>query len=117
LATPSIGVIVLNQIVGPPMLKWAFNRVGEAHTRAETPEFDGIRDAVIFGVEGQSLALARQLEGHDWNVLLVTRQEQVFANGNNGSRPIHYLPDISEASLRSIDMEKADSVVLMLSAE
>ena len=35
LATLSIGVIVLSQIVGPPILKWAITRVGESHTRAD----------------------------------------------------------------------------------
>ena len=54
LATLSIGVIVLNQIVGPPLLKWAINRVGEAHTRAETPEFDGSRDVCDFWL-GESI--------------------------------------------------------------
>ena len=118
LATLSIGVIVLNQIVGPPMLKWAINRVGESHTRADTPVFDGIRDAIIFGVEGQSLALARQLEGHDWNVRLVTCDENVIANAGNGSsRQIDYLSEVTVKSLQSIEMEKADSVVLMLSEE
>ncbi|MFQ5453396.1 MAG: cation:proton antiporter, partial [Candidatus Zixiibacteriota bacterium] len=67
-ATIIISVIVLNQIVGPPFFKWAINRVGEAHTRAETPEFDGVRNAIIFGLEGQSLALARQLSSHGWQV-------------------------------------------------
>ena len=49
LATLSIGVVVVNQLIGPPMLKWAINRVGESHTQADSPEFDGERDVVIFG--------------------------------------------------------------------
>lgn len=117
LATLSIGVIVLNQIVGPPMLKWAINRVGEAHTRAQTPEFDGIRDVLIFGVEGQSLALARQLENHEWNVVLVARQQEVLEQATDGSPRITLLPEITGDALRSLEMSRADSVVLMLSDE
>ncbi len=117
LATLSIGVIVLNQIVGPPLLKWAINRVGEAHTHAESPEFDGVRDVIIIGVEGQSLALARQLVSHDWTVKLVARKQEVLANVTDGSPRIELLPEISEAALRSLNTDRAESVVLMLSDE
>ena len=117
LATLSIGVIVINQIVGPPLLKWAINRVGESHTRASSPEFDGVRDVIIFGVEGQSLALARQLKNHQWNVLLVACKREVIENTSNDSPHIELLPDFSGQSLESLDMRRADSVVLMLSDE
>ncbi len=118
LATLSIGVIVLNQIVGPPLLKWAINRVGESHTRADSAEFDGVRDVIIFGVEGQSLALARQLENHQWNnVKLVARNREVLANMTDDSPRIELLPEISTAALRKLDMDHADGVVLMLSDE
>ena len=115
LATLSIGVIVLNQIVGPPILKWAINQIGEAYTRAESAEFDGVRDAIIFGVEGQSLALARTLENHNWNVLLVDHEQAVLANPATGSRQIRLLTEVSSDALRGLSMSGADSVVLMLS--
>ena len=37
-ATMIIAVIVLSQLVGPPLFKWAINHVGEAHARHETPD-------------------------------------------------------------------------------
>ncbi len=117
LATLSIGVIVVNQIIGPPILKWAINRVGESHTRADSPEFDGRRDAIIFGVEGQSLALALQLEKHDWNVQLVTNKREVLSQATNGSPPVELLPEISVEALRDLNMSAADGVVLMFSDE
>ena len=117
LATLSIGVIVVNQIVGPPILKWAISRVGESHTRAESPEFDGIRDAIIFGVEGQSLTLGRQLESHEWNVKLVTLNEEVLTNLTNGPPQVEFLPEITSTALRNLSMNRADGVVLMLSDE
>ena len=70
-ATVIIAVIVVNQIVGPPFFKWVINRVGEAHLRAAPAAFDGVRDALIFGLKAQSVTLARQLQKHDWQVKLV----------------------------------------------
>ena len=40
-----VAVIVLNQFVGPPLFKWSIQLVGEARTKANTPHFDGVRDA------------------------------------------------------------------------
>ena len=117
LATLSIGVIVLNQIIGPPLLKWAINQVGESHTRAEGPEFDGVRDAIIFGVEGQSLALARQLKSHQWNVLLIASNQEAIANMNGDSPRIEFVPEITGEALRKLNTGRAESVVLMLSDE
>jgi Trk K+ transport system NAD-binding subunit/Kef-type K+ transport system membrane component KefB len=117
LAALSIGVIVLNQLVGPPLLKWVINRVGEAHTRADSPEFDGVRDAIIFGVEGQSLALARQLESHHWNVLMVACKEEILANSRRNSRRIRLVPEITVEALRNLNMGSAEGAVLMLSDE
>ncbi len=117
LATLSIGVIVLNQIVGPPLLKWAINRVGESYTRAESAKFDGSRDVIIFGVESQSLTLARQLESQDWQVTLVARRQEVVANGSAESPPMELLPGINATALRSLNLERVESVVLMLSDE
>ncbi|KAA3658176.1 MAG: potassium transporter TrkA [Chloroflexi bacterium] len=115
LATLCIGVIVLNQIVGPPILKWAINKVGESHTKADGPEFDGVRDVIIFGVEGQTLALARQLENHRWNVLMVDRKPEVLANVNGYSPKIEIVPDITKDALDCLKTGCAESVVLMLS--
>lgn len=115
LATLCIGIIVLNQIVGPPALKWVINRVGESHTRSESPEFGGVRDVIIFGVECQSLALARQLEGHEWNVMLVARNQEALEIMTDESPSIELLPEISVETLRNLNTGSADSVVLMLS--
>ncbi len=117
LATLSIGVIVLNQIVGPPLLKWSINKVGESHTRAEGPEFDGVRDVIIFGVEGQSLALARQLSHYQWNVLMVARKQEALANLDGDSLRMELIPEISGDALHNLNMAHAESVVLMLSDE
>ncbi|HHB52322.1 MAG TPA: potassium transporter TrkA, partial [Saprospiraceae bacterium] len=56
-----IAVIVLSQVVGPPLFKYAISKVGEAHLKAPDHEFDGIKDLLIFGYENQSLAIAQNL--------------------------------------------------------
>lgn len=117
LATLSIGVIVLNQIVGPPLLKWAIKRVGEAHTRAESPEFDGRHDVIIFGWETQSLALARQLANHQWHATLVTRRAETLVNRTEDSPHSEILHEISLDALQNLQLNRADSIVLMLSDE
>lgn len=63
LATVVISVIVLNQIVEPPFFKLAIRRVGESHLPRGVAG-DRVA-AVILGIAGQSIALARQLRAHN----------------------------------------------------
>lgn len=74
LATMVISVIVLNQVVGPPLFKWVLHAVGESRVRAGRRDLRGTPLAMIFGLEGQTLALARQLDHHGWQVKVVTRK-------------------------------------------
>ena len=117
LATLSIGVIVVNQVVGPPLLKWAITRVGEARLAGDNLEMDGTRDVVIFGVEGQSLALARQLQNQQWNVILVACKQDVMEYQGDESAQFELLPDVSLEDLQRLRLGRAESVVLMLSDE
>ncbi|MCB8921261.1 MAG: cation:proton antiporter [Ardenticatenaceae bacterium] len=114
-ATIIISVIILNQIIGPPLFKWVVNYVGEARTRATASEFDGVRDVIIFGVEGQALALARQLSTHNWQVRVACMQEgfeELVANDD-----MVFACHMTEESLRRLGMEKVDAIVCMLSDE
>ena len=106
LASLSIGVVVLNQLIGPPLLKWVIHHVGESHTRADSPDFDGIRDVIIFGVES-----------HKWNVVLTDRNQQVIEQMKDEPINIVRLPEISESALQDLNLSAADSILLMLSDE
>lgn len=115
-ATVIIGVIVLNQIVGPPLFKWAIVRVGEDHTKKNTPEFDGIRDAIIFGLRSQSLALARQLTRNGWKVKLVTLRKDIseYKSGDLNIVQINALtPDV----MQQLDTKHAEAIVTMMNDE
>ena len=111
-----ISVVVLNEISGPLFFKWVINRVGEAHTRAKAAEFDGVRDAVIFGLEAQSLALARQLIAHKWQVTIAAHRDEIAkANVMDTTIPIRAMEEISVQALRELKMEKAEALVGMWS--
>ncbi len=110
-----IAMIVINQLVGPPLFKWTLNFAKESHLRAKTNLEQSSRDAVIFGVESQSLALATQLEKHNWKARIVCmdnydindvkKHEIISLNTEE--------PNIDD--LKTLELEKVEAVILMLS--
>ncbi len=116
-ATIAIAVIVINQIIGPPFHKIATRRVGEAHEKADSQEFDGVRDAIIFGLEDQSLALARELLAHDWKVKIAHLPQEIMPNGNQPDLEITPIDKLTAEELERLDITKADTVVTMLTDE
>ena len=117
-ATIIISVIVVNQIVGPPFFKWALHLVGEAHTRAKTHEFDGVRDAIIFGLESESLALARQLRSHGWEVKIASLKVNYAKKmAKDSDVEIHPIPGLTLDVLNQLDAAQAEAIVTMLSDE
>lgn len=113
-ATIVIAVIVLNQFAGPPLFKWALNKVGESHKRADIPEFDGIQDAIIFGLEDQSLSLARLLKKHNWSVEIATLKTQEEIEEPDDVK-IVTIDKIDKNALDKLKAKKADAVILLLS--
>jgi Trk K+ transport system NAD-binding subunit/Kef-type K+ transport system membrane component KefB/mannitol/fructose-specific phosphotransferase system IIA component (Ntr-type) len=118
-ATLVIAVIVLNQLVGPPLFKWALNFAGEARPPVDNTSYDGgIRDVVIFGLGGESLALARLLQSNGWEVKIATTQVQYArAMAPDADVEIHPIPDLSLQTLNKLGIGHADSIVAMLSDE
>lgn len=116
-ATLAIGVIVLNQLIGPPCFKWALRMAGEAHPPADAPEFDGVRDVLICGVDEQSLALARLLKRHNWEVQMADIEAQRIERLVWPEVEVHHLAALTPEVLRAIDFEKVDVLVMMLDDE
>ena len=116
-ATTIIAVIIINQIVGPPLFKFVIQMVGEAHhkPKMEPEPYDGVRDAVIFGFRNNAFRLARQLSSHGWQVKLATRNPRYFEEVPESYGLVHLLPDFSVDSLMSIETHKAEAVVTMFS--
>ena len=119
-ATLIISVVVLNQVIGPLTFKWAINFLGESRTKAQASEFDGVRDVIIFGVDGPSILLARQLQRHNWEVKVACLEPNLIVGElESESTDVTLIPiqSVSLESLHALDTERADAAVLMLSDE
>lgn len=117
LATILIAVIVINQLIGPPLFKWAIRKVGEDHERGEPHHFDGENDAVIFGVEPQSVALAHQLESHGWQVRMADLEGQGLDQYENTNLDIRRVKDVDKETLDALGLDRAEAVVCLLDEE
>ena len=107
-----VSVIVLHQIVGPPLFKWAINKMGESHIKADTPEFDGVREALIFGLESQSLALAKTLQEHNWLVKIATLRDEIRPE----DYPDYHIVKIRNYSLKTFELleaSRAEAIIAM----
>ncbi len=119
-ATLIISVVVLNETIGPLFFKRAILRVGEDHPRVEVGDFDGTRDALIFGLTRQSIALARQLYAHNWQVKIASKTEdytQYQTQLTDLNIDIQPITDLTLDTLRKLKTDQAEAVVSMLSDE
>ena len=119
-ATLIIASIVINQVIGPPLFKWAIQHVGEAHTRASGAKPDGPRDTLILGLNRLSTALARQLQSEGWNVrIAATAEEAAQFSETEGAEEIEIvtLSEITPESLRMIGAKKDETIVGLLGSD
>ena len=114
-ATMMISVIVMNQIVGPILFKFALHRVGETHVKGTDSEYKGKRIAVVFGIDGQSIALALQLISHHWKVKLITTIKQELEDHKDSGLNLIHVDDLSLQSLKIAGCNNAGAIVTMLS--
>ncbi len=117
--TVMTAVIVINQIVGPPLFKWVLTLVGEALVKARPRDFDSPRDALIFGLEDRTIALARRLTEHGWNARIASRmarriEGETIDDSDVDIRPIR---EISLEVMRDLGADRAEALVLALSDE
>jgi Trk K+ transport system NAD-binding subunit/Kef-type K+ transport system membrane component KefB len=115
-STLMIAVIVINQLVGPPIFKYAIHAAKESHERAKLHEFDGLRDAIIFGFESQSMALARQLQSKGWMAKIATsRNADTLQLSIPEDLEVIHIDNRDLATLKMLEAEKAEAIVLLLS--
>ena len=112
-ATMVIAIIVLNQMIGPPLFKFSLTKVGENRNRASFKS-DGTRDAIIFGYENQSVSLAKQLIDNGWNVLIATRKPEGSFEEPEGIK-VKYIPGVDLDTLKALNAAKAEAIVCMMS--
>lgn len=112
-ATVIVAIIVINQFVGPPLFKWALFKAGEDRSRASF-KYDGIRDAIIFGYENQSVALAKQLSEQGWKVQIASvMKEGSFEAPDN--LDIKYLQSINLDEIKALGAANTEAIVCMMS--
>nr|MDA3954849.1 NAD-binding protein [Bacteroidales bacterium] len=112
-ATIIIAVIVLNQIVGPPLFKWSIKLVGESRLHAKEKE-NKIKNALVFGLEHHSLGLARDLQKENYKVEIASIERRKNVQHIKDLK-IHFLYDLSVECLESININKFETIILMLS--
>jgi hypothetical protein len=69
-----VSCVLINQVVGPVLCKWALRKNGEdgmAVGSEEEEDEEHHKRAVIVGINISSLAVASRLLKHDWNVLFI----------------------------------------------
>jgi Trk K+ transport system NAD-binding subunit/Kef-type K+ transport system membrane component KefB len=115
--TMIISIVVVNEIVGPILFKRGINWIGESHSRAEHGEFDGVRDVIIFGLTPRSVQLAHQLQQHNWQVKIATRNEARKEELDQADVRVQLVAQWDLATLHELDMDNADSVVALMSDE
>ncbi|MEN8202475.1 MAG: cation:proton antiporter [Bacteroidota bacterium] len=114
-ATVMISVIVLNQIVGPPLFKWALFLAGEVHVKSDG-SYEVERKILIFGWENQSIALANQLKKQNWKVEFIMTNPTVKVLASEEFK-VHEYTGSDHLSLRKFSAETADTIICLLSDE
>jgi len=116
-STIMISVIVLNQIVGPPLFKLAIKRMKEDHPPANPSAVTAPRNVVIFGTDTQSTALAHTLFSHGWRVKLAQPRgdSTLSALENSPQIPVQVVDGFDRKSLEKIQCRTATAIVTLLS--
>ena len=112
-ATVVVAIIVLNQVIGPPLFKWALTRVGENRSQGQF-EFDGIRDAIICGYESQAVSLAQQLLKKGWQVKIATIQDKETLEIPEGL-DVRQVESFDKQAFDDMDAEHSEAIVCLLS--
>lgn len=110
LSTLLLAVIVVNQIVGPPLFKRVLRYLGEAHISEEPRRR---QTALIVGLDFQAVALAQQLSAHGWEVRIATRKEVGDAEEEAADVQTVKLADLSLASLREAGASEVECLIAL----
>jgi len=110
-----IAVIVMNQLIGPPLFKWSLNYLHESHLKARAKTIPENQNAIIFGFENQSLALAKQLKQNNWEVKIAQIESKNLTIDKEFE--VICLKSISYKELLKLELQNYESIILLLSDE
>lgn len=111
LATIIIAVVIVNQLIGPPLFKWAIKRLGENRTQKKD-HYDHSHRVLIFGYENQSVALSHELIKNNWDVSMATRKSKEQVDEIPGVK-MHYIEGRQAETLKSLNLKQYDTFVLL----
>lgn len=120
-ATIMISVIILNQIIGPIAFKAAIKLMNEDRPKAMAEVFEDARDAIIFGTDGQAVALAMSLSAKGWQVKIMAPVTAVEGKNNtidkNPDIQVVRLGGLTLAELERNNCHRVGAIVAMLTDE
>lgn len=111
LATIIIAVIIVNQLIGPPLFKWAIKKVGENRNLAKD-HYDHSHRVLIFGYENQSVALSHELMKNNWTVSIATRKSEEMVDEIPEVK-MYYIPGLEDETMVGLNLKKYDTFVLL----
>ncbi|MBN2893519.1 MAG: cation:proton antiporter [Bacteroidales bacterium] len=111
-----VAVIVLNQFIGPPLMKFAIMKIGEAHVKSKEYGFDYQRDVFIIGLEGKSIVLGKTLKSQNYEVKIITDRSELDSSDCNELELIE-VDEINLETLKQVGLKAADSVVILRDEE
>jgi Trk K+ transport system NAD-binding subunit len=111
------GFLLTGMLVGFPLFQWALHLAGEAHVRAGRHDLRGTPVAFVFGVEGQSRALARQLHDHGWRIKMIALETEPIEQAPQRAIEVVSVPDLTAASLEKAGAAEARAFIAMMKDE
>ncbi len=107
-----VAVIVLNQFLGPPLMKFAIMKLGEAHTKADEYDHQSHKNVFILGLEGKAIVLARTLMEEGFLVKIITDRDEII---NEQCKDINIIQvdKINYKCLKKNKFKEADTAVVI----
>lgn len=106
-----IAMIIIGQLFGDILFKFALKYVNETHLGAKKFNLENA-SAVIFGIENQSIALAHQLIKNNWKVKMVTSIVDMV--NKYADLDIIVVKSLSKPDLNVLNLAKTETAILML---
>jgi len=107
-----IAVIIINQFVGPPLMKFSIMKTGEAHIKSKDYVFDFHKDVFIIGLGGKAVLLAKTLKREGYSVKIISDRKDVDDSFCTEVE-LNLVDEINVETLNAYDFKSADSVVIM----
>lgn len=111
-----VGVVIINQFIGPPLMKFAIIRIGEAHVKSKSHPVNLHQNIVIFGIGGRAIILAKTLLNQGLSVKIITDQHDVDLSDCT-EIPIHKISRIDFETLENLNFGNTDSVIIFRNEE